>query len=236
MAEHMHNFSIIIPCYQDESILPGLLAQLRTMPDKVREIIIVDGAGRESCRRICQSYRAHWLPSLPCRGQQLLTGAAKARGDVLWFLHADARLSPDSCAAIARAIKNGAIGGFFKFRFDAPREWPAVVLEPVIALRCRMGVPYGDQGLFILREHYQKTGGHAPWPLFEEVTLVQGARRAGKFAALREPIFVNPGRWRRDGWWRRTWRNRKLALKFLLGVAPEVLAAHYYADKTSAKR
>ena len=232
----MPKFSIIIPCYQDEDKLPGLLEQLRTMPDKAREIIIVDGAGKESCRRICQGYHAHWLPSPPCRGQQLLTGASVARGDVLWFLHADARLSPNSFAAITRVIKNGAIGGYFKFRFDAPRDWPADILKPVIALRCRIGVPYGDQGLFILRERYFEIGGHAPWPLFEEVALVRSARQAGKFVALREPIFVNPRRWRQDGWWRRTWRNRKLALKFLYGVAPEILADHYNADKTSAKR
>jgi rSAM/selenodomain-associated transferase 2 len=225
----MLNFSVIIPCFHDEEKLACLLAQLQKLPHKPWEIIVVDAASSKSCAELCAQFAAKWIASEPCRGQQLLTGAAQARGDVLWFLHADAQLSTDPLTAMTKAIAQGAIGGYFRFRFAAPRAWPAFILEPMIALRCRIGVPYGDQGIFIARPVYHQVGGHAPWPLFEEVPLVRAARRFGKFLPLSEPILVDPQRWQRDGWWRRTWHNRMLALNFMCGVTPQELASRYHS-------
>lgn len=225
----MLNFSVIISCFHDEEKLACLLAQLQKIPYRPWEIIVVDAASSESCAEICTQFQAQRIASEPCRGQQLLTGAAQARGDILWFLHADAQLSTDPLTAMTKAIAQGAIGGYFRFRFAAPRAWPAFILEPMIALRCRIGVPYGDQGIFVARLVYHQVSGHAPWPLFEEVPLVRAMRRVGKFLPLTAPIFIDPRRWQRDGWWRRTWHNRKLALNFMCGVTPQELASRYHS-------
>lgn len=229
----MLDFSVIIPCFHDEEKLACLLAQLQNLPHRPCEIIVVDGASCESCAEICGQFQAQWIASKPCRGQQLLIGAAQAQGDVLWFLHADAQVSADPLPAMTKAIVQGAIGGYFRFCFAAPRAWPTFILEPLIALRCRTGVPYGDQGIFMARPVYHQTGGHAPWPLFEEVPLVRAARQLGKFLPLSEPIFVDPRRWQRDGWWRRTWHNRRLALNFICGATPQELAARYHSKNVS---
>lgn len=229
----MLKFSVIIPCYRDEEKLACLLAQLQQLPRKPHEIIVVDAADSARCAEICAQTQVQWLISEPCRGQQLRTGAAQAEGDVLWFLHADAQISSNPLVAMARTIQQGAIGGYFCFRFAKPRAWPVLILEPAIALRCRFGVPYGDQGIFIKRLVYHRAGGHAPWPLFEEVPLVRAARRLGQFLPLVEPIFVDPRCWQRDGWWRRTWNNRKLALHFMCGVAPRELASRYHSKMDS---
>lgn len=229
----MFNFSVIIPCYRDEDKLAYLLYLLHQLPNGPDEIIVVDGADSERCHEICNQYSAHWLASEPCRGEQLRAGAALAKSEVLWFLHADARFSKNALVAMTSALEHGAVGGYFRFRFDVPRTWPALILEPAIALRCRYGVPYGDQGIFVLRHVYKKAGGHGPWPLFEEVPLVRRVRRFGHFQSLREPILVDPCRWQHDGWWRRTWKNRQLALNFARGVAPNELASRYGSDSNS---
>lgn len=226
-------FSVIIPCYHDETALVYLLHQLQKLPHRPFEIIVVDGANSKLCQKVCSNYQAQWLVSEPNRGQQLLAGADQAQGDVLWFLHADAHLPPDPLMAMTQALNQGAIGGYFRFRFDIPRAWPTLILEPAIALRCRFGIPYGDQGLFISKQIYTKIGGHAPWSLFEEVPLVRGARQAGNFLALSESILVNPRRWQRDGWWHRTWHNRKLALNFACGTTPNKLASRYHPSSKS---
>jgi rSAM/selenodomain-associated transferase 2 len=223
----MPRFSVIIPCYHDEDKLADLLRQLQQLPDSSLETIVVDGARDPSCGRVCQQYGAQWLPAEPCRGQQLRMGAAVAKGDALWFLHADNRLPADPLSAMQLAFEHGAVGGYFRFRFDRPRAWPALLLEPAIAFRCRFGVPYGDQGLFMRRNAYWNAGGHSPWPLFEEVALIEGLRRQGRFVSVRQPIHVDPRRWHRDGWWRRTWVNRNLAFAFARGVSPDRLATRY---------
>lgn len=224
--------SIVIPCYNDEQKLEQLLEQIQHLPQPAPEVIVVDGARSQACHALCLNYGAKWLTSEACRGKQLLLGATQARGDVLWFLHADARLPNDPMATINLTLKQGAIGGYFKFKFDSPRAWSALILEPAIALRCRFGIPYGDQGLFMLKRAYVDAGGHAPWPLFEEVPLVKNIRLLGQFIALNKPLFVDPRRWERDGWWRRTWENRKLALAFARGRAPNELATQYRSQHT----
>ncbi len=228
----MPSLSIIIPCYRDHTQIAVLLQQLRTLSVLPNEIIVVDAAGDSACQAICMQYDAQWHHSEPCRGKQLLQGAQVATGDILWFLHADTRVSPNSISSIMQAVERGAIGGYFRFVFDGPPAWPMLILEPAIALRSRFGTPYGDQGIFVKRTAYFKVGGHAPWPLFEEVPLVKGLRNLGHFQPLLDSIWVDSRRWQRDGWWHRTLRNRMLALKFILGASPDTLAKSYHSQSS----
>ena len=63
--------------------------------------------------------------------------------------------------------------------------------------------------------------------MFEEVDLVRHLRRSGRLACLDRGLLVDPRRWQRDGWWRRSLRNRLLATGFMLGVPPSRLARLY---------
>jgi hypothetical protein len=108
------------------------------------------------------------------------------------------------------------------------------VLQWAINLRASIGIPYGDQGLFISRKAYEQSNGFAATPLFEEVRLVRELRRqpGGRgFHALHTSIGVSPRRWERDGWLKRTLHNRYLALAFMLGVAPAKLVQRYHASE-----
>lgn len=222
--------SVVIPCFHDETALEQLLGQLQqaTQHDgHPLQIIVVDAAQSERCRTLCQRHGALWAPAAPCRGEQLRQGAALAAHDILWFLHADAELQGRPLAALGHAITGGAVGGYFAFRFSGRPGWRGRLLERLVAWRNRVGVPYGDQGLFARRSAYFAAGQHAPWPLFEEVPLVEGLRKHGDFRRIERGLLVSPRRWQRDGWWRRSARNRLLALGFALGIAPQRLARLY---------
>ncbi|WP_407290832.1 glycosyltransferase [Stutzerimonas zhaodongensis] len=233
MRNH-RSISVIIPCWRDERALARLLDRLvcvfitAAVPG---EIIVVDGANSETCKQLCERFAAHWLPSEPCRGKQLRLGASHARYPLLWFLHADAELAGEPLGAMLAATGNGAVGGYFRFRFAGAPSWQGSVLERLINWRCRLGVPYGDQGLFVDAAQYQICGQHSPWQLFEEVELVKKLRRQGRFVRLDDGVRVDPRRWQRDGWWQRSLRNRILALKFACGVPADRLARQYNARK-----
>jgi hypothetical protein len=95
-------------------------------------------------------------------------------------------------------------------------------------LRVRFGgMVYGDQAIFVRRDVYFECGGFAPQPLFEEARLVTRLRARGTFRVSPRAIGVATRRWERDGWWRRTFHNRWLALRFMLGGRPDALAASY---------
>lgn len=223
---HEPPLSVVIPCWRDEAALSRLLPRLRAQDDTL-EILVVDGAASPSCAALCATHRAVWLASSPCRGEQLRQGAFAAQSSFLWFLHADAHLGDQTVAAVRAALAGGATGGFFAFRFAGPACWQSRLLERLINWRCHIGVPYGDQGLFMQAAAYHDCGGFAPWPLFEEVRLVKALRHRGAFVRLPHGLRVDSRRWQRDGWWRRSLRNRALALAHAAGVRPETLARLY---------
>jgi rSAM/selenodomain-associated transferase 2 len=221
------NISVVIPVLGETSVLSALLDALRALDDKPLEIIVVDGTGNPTVAECCRHHACVYLNARTGRAHQMHTGALQASGNVVWFLHADAQPAQDSFEAIRRAVRAGAIGGYFRFRFTGKPTWYKSLIASLINIRCRVGTPYGDQGLFMRKTTYLQTGGFPDIALFEEVTLVRAARAAGRFVRLDGTIGVSPRHWERDGWIRRTLGNRLLAIGFMLGLSPKRLARYY---------
>jgi rSAM/selenodomain-associated transferase 2 len=224
---HNINISIVIPVLGDTPELSALLNTLWSLDDKPLEIIVVDGANNPAVTDCCRQLNSICLNTRAGRGHQLHSGALRASGNVIWFLHADAEPTQDAIESIRRAVRAGSIGGYFKFHFIGQRAWYKSVIARLINIRCRFGTPYGDQGLFIRKSDYMQAGGFPDTNLFEEVPLVRAARSAGLFVQLDAPIGVSPRRWERDGWIRRTLGNRLLAIGYMLGLSPNTLARYY---------
>ncbi len=226
---HEPSVSVVIPVLGDHAPLSGLLETIRRMPSQPLEIIVTDAGDDPDCEALCAEHRCTHVRTRPGRGHQLHAGATRARGDIIWFLHADASPPPEALDRIRAQISDGAIGGYFHFRFSGPQGWHKRLLAALINLRCRFGIPYGDQGLFVSRVAYRMTEGFDDAPLFEEVSLVRALRAMGRFEPVGATLGVSPRRWERDGWLRRTLNNRVLALGYGLGVPPEQLARRYHA-------
>lgn len=226
--------SIVIPILGDLAPLRRLLDRIHRLDPPPSEIICVDAGNDPGCAALCTDHPCIRLNTRAGRGHQLHAGAMRASGDVAWFLHADAEPAHDAIDVIRTTIVAGAIGGFFRFRFSGQPTWYKSALAWLINQRSRIGVPYGDQGLFIDRTTYIALGGFADEPLFEEVPLVRAARDRGHFAAVPAAIGVSPRRWERDGWLRRTLGNRLLAIGYMIGISPRRLARRY--DRTSSEQ
>ena len=220
-------FSIVIPVLHDLDALKALLGRLEALADAPLEIIVVDGAADPAVETLARQRACIYVATRAGRGYQLHQGALTARGNVLWFLHADAAPASDSIEAMRRAIRAGALGGYFRFQFSGPSAWHKRMLSALINLRCLVGTPYGDQGLFVRRSAYEESSGFPDTELFEEVPLIRAIRSAGHFVRLRLPIGVSARRWERDGWIRRTIGNRLLAIGYWFGLSPNTLARYY---------
>ena len=220
--------TVVIPVYRDRQALADILKELAGLGPGPAEIVVVDGGADPGIERLCVESECRYLVSFPRRGEQMDLGARASDTEVLWFLHADNRPRPDSIAVIRRHLRNGAIGGWFRFRFSNEHCWQARLLAFLINLRARAGTPYGDQGLFMLRKAYRQAGGFPHRALFEEPPLVKRLRKSGRFAPVKTSLGVSARRWKRDGWFRRSLRNRLLALAYILRRSPEKLARNYY--------
>jgi len=224
----MTRIAIVIPVCRDEQALDGLLRSIHGWTRRPHDVVVVSALEHATVEAVCRRYGVRCLQGSANRGAQLDDGARAATADVLWFLHADAHPPAHSLTLIGHAVENGAESGCFRFGFRGPSTWYKRLLAQLVNLRVRFGgIPYGDQALFARRDAYQACGGFARQPLFEEVSLVKRLRARGTFAILPAAVGVSPRRWERDGWWRRTWHNRWLAVCYALGVPTQRLARAY---------
>lgn len=222
------DIAIVVPVLADTDALDALLARVERWPVQPREIVVVSVDSDIGAARVCARHGCRLIAAAANRGAQLDQGARAASARTVWFLHADAMPPDDALAAIEQAIDRGAESGCFRFAFQGAPRWHKRLLAALVNWRTRLGgMPYGDQGLFVLRTAYLACGGFAHQPLFEEVGLVKRLRRRGTFRPLERPLEVSTRRWERDGWWIRTVHNRWLALCYMLGVPAERLAAAY---------
>ena len=220
------NISIIIPTLNEADRI-GQAVQ-RAWATGPHEVLVVDGGSLDDTVAIAERHGARVLGGVRGRASQQNLGARQATGDVLLFLHADNLLDPDGVRQIAAALENGPVlGGAFQQKISASGLLYRL-LERGNALRVRwLGLPYGDQGIFLRREVFDRLGGFPEVGLMEDLLLMRKLRRRARPVLLPGPLQVSPRRWQRYGVVRQTLRNWSLLLAERLGVSPDSLARFY---------
>ncbi len=193
----------------------------------VNEVIVSDGGSEDATLKIAEDAGATIIRAERGRGQQLRAGAEAARKPWLLFLHADTALERGWVEETQAFIKRREdVPAAFRFRL-ADQGFQPRLLEAAVGLRCKLfALPYGDQGLLISRKLYDATGGFAPIPLMEDVDFVQRLKPR-RIAMLKTAAVTSAERFRREGYWRRSFKNLSCLLSYYRGVPPERLAERY---------
>ena len=217
--------SVVIPTWLEAPLVADAVACARRIGD---EVIVADGGSPDGTGERARAAGARVVMSAKGRGLQLRAGAEAARGEVLVFLHADARLPASARRAIEGALADPrVVGGAFFLRF-LPSSWFTRLLEPANDLRRRVTRrTYGDTAIFVRAEVLHRVGGIRPWPVMHDYELSGRLRRAGRWAYLREPSVWASAR-RFEGRELRT-LARWLLIQGLyrLGASPHFLGRFY---------
>jgi len=186
--------SIVVPALNEAANLRRLLPALAAQ-DWPHEILVVDGGSADDTRAVAQAAGARVLEAPPSRGGQIAAGAACARGDALWFLHADSDVPPGALAAVARALAAdpASPGGNFRLLFDGARPFDRW-LEGFYARLRKRGAYYGDSGVFVRASVYRALGGMPDLALMEDFAFVRRLERAGRTICIAEPALRTSSR------------------------------------------
>ena len=206
---------MVIPALEEEE---QIAAAIRSAVAPGVEVIVVDAGSRDATRQCARDAGAEVMTSPPGRARQLAAGASRARGDVIVFLHADTRLPSGFADSIRTALRApGVVGGAFRFRFDQ-RTASLRLVEWGAHLRVALlGLPYGDQALFVRRCVLEKIGGVPDAPVMEDLDLVNAMRRQGRLARLQDPATTSARRYLAYGVARTALRHTLAALAWGVG-------------------
>src|SRR5213082_3397740 len=80
--------SIIIPTLNEARLIGATLADVGALRGQF-DVIVADGGSEDGTATVARLRGAEVVAAERGRGAQMHAGARAARGDVLWFLHAD---------------------------------------------------------------------------------------------------------------------------------------------------
>jgi GT2 family glycosyltransferase len=155
----------------------------------------------------------------------LNAGAAAASGDALLFLHADTTLPKGFADTVLGTLADPEVTlGAFAFSTDLRTATMRLFERGTNWRASRLGMPYGDQALFMRAPTFRALGGFPDLPLMEDYELALRARRSGAVRVAADAVVTSARAWREAGVWRSMLGNRLSVAAYRLGVAPEAIA------------
>ncbi|MCX5906873.1 MAG: TIGR04283 family arsenosugar biosynthesis glycosyltransferase [Deltaproteobacteria bacterium] len=219
MGEALPRISIIIPALNEEERIAACLAS--TQKSSNVERIVVDGGSRDKTVELARSLGARVLPSSRGRAPQMNTGAERATGELLLFLHADTCL-PEGFDRYVREIlaQPDVAAGAFGFRLDGSSR-SLRLIERVANWRARkLQMPYGDQAIFLRADLFRAVGGYPEMPIMEDFELIRRLKRKGRVEIAPVPAITSPRRWLKQGTWKTTFLHWATVVAYYAGVSP----------------
>ncbi len=188
--------SFIVPAHNEELELPRSLAAIHAAAKasgEPHEIIVVDDDSTDATAEIARNAGAIVVS---VRRRQIAAvrnaGAKAVRGDILFFVDADTRISPAHISGALAALAAGYSGGGARMVIDGalPRMTQIFVnFFCAIYFAANLGA---GAFLFTTRENFQAAGGFDE-QLFagEEVYFTKALKRLGRFKLLSEPVVTS---------------------------------------------
>ncbi|RMJ23142.1 hypothetical protein PHISP_05986 [Aspergillus sp. HF37] len=259
---HPVPIAVIIPTLHEETALSATIARLFQAASASKEkgrdqppapaptVIVVDAGRREDTSARLESLTAahptlHLLqyPGRPSRGAQLNYGAAQAavitpQASILLFLHADTHLPPAWDDAIRASLSSPRppVLGTFTLSLPPPISPALQVMLWGANRRARWGgMPYGDQGYFMMRRTFDAVGGFPGVPIMEDVELLRRVSRDGRIAVLDDAVETSPRRWLQKGVVWNTVFNQALIFAWMCRVPHETIYGWYYGRQKRYK-
>ncbi|GIW42743.1 MAG: hypothetical protein KatS3mg077_0025 [Candidatus Binatia bacterium] len=221
--------SVIVPVYNEASRIAQHLELLRAQ-EEFHQVIVVEGGSTDATPMVLQGVAGVQLVEAPRgRAVQMNEGAKYATGDVLLFLHADARLPAGATSWIAEALSEpDVVGGAFRIWTvtEGRRSWLAPLLH-IADLRSRYtSLPYGDQALFVRPDVFRQLGGFPELPILEDLEFSRRLREVGRIRIVPASVIVSGRRFLAGPLYYAV-LMKLIPLLYRLGISPQALARVY---------
>ncbi len=222
----LKSISVIIPTLNEESNIADTLASVMGF-DNV-EIIVVDGGSTDGTIDIARDHNVKVMSGPQRRAVQMNLGSMVAGGEFIVFLHADTVMPEGWIDHVYRELQRpGVVAGAFRLRIDCSR-WSMRLIEVLANFRSRrLGMPYGDQAIFIKADIFRAVGMFVNQSIMEDFELMRRLSKRGKIGIAPAAVLTSARRWEKRGICATTAINQVIIVAYLLGICPKLLARFY---------
>jgi glycosyltransferase involved in cell wall biosynthesis len=188
--------SFIIPAHNEERELPQTIEAIQRAAQTTGrpfEIIVVDDSSTDATGAIAAKYGAG-VVSVHSRhiAAARNAGARVSRGEILFFVDADTRITARHITAATNALAEGCSGGSARLRFDGTVPfWALVFFKMFCAVYFTANLGAGAF-LFTSRQNFVAAGGFdEQYFAAEETHLSMALKKFGPFRILAEPAITS---------------------------------------------
>ena len=220
--------SIIVPCLNEAKGIADALSVLAPLRSRGAEVIVVGGNSDDGTVERAAPHADCVISASRGRASQMNAGAARARGEILLFLHADTLLPESADALIVEGLKRLRRGwGRFDVAISGSHPLLRVVAWLMNARSRLTGIATGDQAIFATRSLFTAAGGYPDIALMEDIALCKRLKRFGPPLCLKHRLTASGRRWEKHGVVRTILLMWRLRLAYWLGADPRKLAVRY---------
>ena len=191
--------SIIIPVYNEADEVSTNILRVRNacVTDQI-EIILVDGGSSDETIAVAEKAGVNVVRSEKGRAKQMNFGASLAKGEILYFLHADSNPPFQFDRSILNAHQNGAKSGCFRLAFNSD-HWFLKANSWFTRFNVN-AVRFGDQSLFVTKEVFYSSGGFdANLLIMEDQEIIHRIKKYGKFVVMEGEITTSARKYLDNG-------------------------------------
>ncbi|MDO6515658.1 TIGR04283 family arsenosugar biosynthesis glycosyltransferase [Zobellia uliginosa] len=228
MKKDKFRISIVIPVLNEAECIAKVLQYLtaNSSPENIEEILVIDGGSSDNTAPIAEKNGAKTVLSPKGRARQMNLGAKHAKGDILYFLHADTLPPKHFDLSIIKAVEEGFKTGCFQMKFDSNSAFLRFFawFTRLNHQLCRGG----DQSLFITKELFENTGGfNEAYVVYEDNEFIGRLYKNTFFKVLPRHVKTSARRYEERGMIKLQYHFGIMHLKNYLGAGPEQLYDYY---------
>lgn len=218
----MGKLSAVIPVLNEERHIGSLLSDLATQTRPPEEILVVDAGSTDETVSVVRRYPFVQLlagePPVAC-GRNL--GGRNVEGEILIFLDADTRVSPNFCEDFLREFENRGLDiacPLYHPHHSTPTVHAFHHFFNRLTKTFESTLPSGaGHCIAIRRELFQGSSGFDPSLRFDDIELIRRLSKRGHFGIVESRVFVSDRRYREKGTLRMILRYSLMSLLFALG-------------------
>ncbi len=220
--------SVIIPTYNEAKCIKKLITHVQHYGNSLlAEIIVVDAESIDDTVEVAKEAGAQvYTSSEKGRAVQMNFGARQAKGDVLYFVHADTLPPATYAEDILKNIQAGYPVGSYRTKFAS--DSLLLRFNAFFSRFNRIMCRGGDQTLYISKTLFEDLNGYKEdYQIMEDYEFIMRVRQIASFRVIPKAALISVRKYEQNSYLRVNFANLTIFTMFFLNCPQQLMIKTY---------